>query len=147
MSVNFNDALALIRRTIQTSTDTHAKLEGKTLNEIIGGRVVSAALLDADAATFPRPSIIVDMFGGSAEYSDALEVVTVYIYAYDDTNQGRATDLYEAAHKILQGVRLWDSTGNVSSAGLAFESSRPISGHNTTMKSWFARGSWTITLA
>lgn len=146
-SINFNDLIALIRLAVQSSTATHAALGGKTLNEAIGGRVVGAALLDADAQTIQLPAIVLDLFGGGAEYSFALEADTVYVYAYSDESQGAATDLYEAFVSVLQGTRLYDPDGHIGGAGYAYEQSRPISGPNEKLKSWFARGVWLARLA
>lgn len=147
MAASFPDVLTLMRLVVQTSTTTHAALGGKTLNAVLSGRVVGARLLDADAQTLSMPSLVVDLFGGASEYSLALQSVSVYLYAYSGDSEGEALALYEAARDVLQGVRLYDPSGNVTSTGYARETSRPIGGANQVMKTWFARGAWRITSA
>ena len=146
-SVSFNDILELMRLVVQSSTETHAALDGKTLNEYIEGRVVGPHLLDADSGSFKRPCIVLDLFSGSEEYSFALQASTVYVYAYDDQSMAQATDMYEAFNKVMQGTRLFDPSGNNPFAGYGHETSRPISGPNERLKTWFARGVWIVRLA
>lgn len=135
---------ALIRRAIQTSTTTWPGLGGVTLDAYLGGRVVPAAYLDADAATLERPCLVVDAArGGSADYTGSVQTSTVDIYGYSDDSSGVASEIYDAAFAILQGTRLADPDGNVTLSGYLRENQRPRCGRNEAMKSFFAFGTWT----
>lgn len=143
---SFDDVLALVRRHIQADTTEYPKLGG-TINATIGGRVRGPSLLDADAVNVERPVVILDGFGGSAEYGKGMAASTVYIYAYSDESQGHARALYDAVYASLQAARLHDPDGVITAAGSARETSRPVGGTNDKMQSHFARGVWQITLA
>lgn len=149
MAIRNEDIIALIRHIVQTDATTHTPLSGRTLTAEIAGRVFGPSLVDADAQTVERPCLIIDPVSGSAEYGAGGSVAEVQfnLYAYSDVGAGHAMALYDAAFAVLNGARLYDSSGVISAAGVARETLRPAHGHNDTMKSWFARGTWMLQAA
>ena len=146
MADSLYDIHMLVRSTVLSSSANHAQLGGKTLNETVGGRVFVAATIDADASSMEMPCLIIDpVGGGEANFSLQLDTARVHVYAYDDSAPGESVAIYEAFASVCQAARLADD--NVGPKGTGYETERPVSGHNSVMKSWFTRGTWSFTLA
>lgn len=140
--VSVEDVVGLFRLLVQGASTARAALSGQSLAAAVAGRVYATAPLDADAATLPRPCVVVDLLGGDGDDTGTVQNLTLHLYAYSDAGQGQATALYEALRAELEGARLVDPAGAITAAGYARESARPDIGHNDVMKSYYARGTW-----
>lgn len=141
-----SDFIALVRRAVQNDSTARANLGGVSLTTKVGGRVIPADLVDADASTIDLPVIVLDLIdGGSAEFHGGIQRLVLHVYAYSKV-KGDAYALYDAFWNILQAERLFDPSGAITLAGMMRETERPTPGYNEVVKASFARGTWVAML-
>jgi len=125
------ELLQLIRMKLLSSSD---------LTDLVDERIHTSHYMDFDNETRPLPCVILELAGGEMNYSQKFQSVTIYVYAYSNQNSAQALEVYHLSTLSLHAQRINNS--DVSLSGMLEETTRPISGYNDKVRSWYVRGSF-----
>lgn len=120
-------------------------ISDSVVSGFVGDNIHTAHIYDADAGTVPMPCLILELESGFGMYNRTVQFQDYDLYAYSKISQAEAMQVYNAAYDALQACRL--SLDGVSTKGLITERSRPVSGYNDRLMSWWVRGSWHVAAA
>lgn len=137
--IRSTDALALMRARLMRDDD---------LTAVVADRIRTEHAYDpTDLEGLRYPMVIMHLQTGQGRYHGGLQHLRVELYGYSDTSQGDAVRVYDLAYTALQAGRLWDPSGAMRAAGYTREVERPLTGWNEQTRSWYAKGTWAVTLA
>lgn len=120
-------------------------LEQDSVTSLVSDRIRTAHVQDPDTA-LAYPLVVFDVESGRAGYQGGIATYTVDVYTYSDESQDVADGVYDAVFLAMQAARLWDPSGVVHAAGYVREVERPSCGWNEQTRSWYARGTWIVTV-
>tara|TARA_B100000282_G_scaffold198765_1_gene145361 strand:+ start:9518 stop:9937 length:420 start_codon:yes stop_codon:yes gene_type:complete len=115
-------------------------LESSDITDLVGERVHTSHYMDFDDVTRQLPCIILELAGGDMAYNQKLQQTTVYIYAYSSQNSAETLNVYHKCTLALHAQRIMHES--LTLKGLMEETTRPISGYNDKVRSWYCRGSF-----
>jgi hypothetical protein len=108
------------------------------------GAVFGAHLNSADAGTVLKgtPLVVIDLQGGFAVYTAAVQDQDFDVWCYSKMSLDKAAEVYDLCFARLQGECI--KVGNVDMCGVTREVARPIDGFHDGMMAWYVRGRWTL---
>lgn len=137
--------IQLVIREVSTNTAVRA---------LVGDRVFASYPRVSDVTKIQFPIVVVSaMSGGSARYSGALQDARLAVCVYDQTSQGKASDLYDTVFAALHTARLISTvtkTGGAKAnalAGYAREVVRPSTAWSEDVGAWYSEGTWVVMVA
>ena len=130
---NSETLLQLVRQHLLSST---------AVLSLVDGRVHTAHFFAFDTQTVEMPCVILELEGGTANYSSASQQAGLFVYAYSRHNASQALKLYQAVYEVLNASELRHSS--LSLSGTAVETIRPSSGYNDQTRAFFYRATYTV---
>ena len=115
-------------------------LSTSAVTDLVGERIHTSHYMDFDNETRPLPAVIIELQGGDMNYGQKFQSTTLYIYTYSNQNSAEATELYHQVTLALHAQEL--NHAELTLKGMIEETTRPISGYNDKVRSWFLRGSF-----
>jgi len=110
------------------------------ITDLVGERIHTSHFMDFDNVTRPLPCIVLELVGGEMAYNQRFQQTTIYIYTYSNQNSAQTLQVYHQCTLALHAERL--SHDSLTLKGMLEEISRPTSGYNDKVRSWYARGTF-----
>ena len=110
------------------------------VTDLVGERIHTSHYMDFDNVTRPLPCIILELAGGEMAYNQRFQSSSIYIYTYSNQNSAQALQVYHQCTLALHAERI--SHDSLTLKGMMEETTRPISGYNDKVQSWYVRGSF-----
>ena len=110
------------------------------ITSLVADRIHTSHFMDFDNQTRELPCIIIELVGGDVSYSSKFQSVSMYIYGYSNNNSAEALEVYHQSFIALHAQRIANSSLDLT--GLIEETSRPTTGYNDKVRSWYARGTF-----
>ena len=110
------------------------------VTDLVSDRIHTSHYMDFDNVTRPLPAIILELYGGDMSYNQVVQQSLIYVYAYSNQNSAQALQVYHQCTLSLHAQRL--SHDSLTLKGMLEETSRPISGYNDKVRSWYVRGTF-----
>lgn len=115
-------------------------LSTSSVTDLVGERIHTSHFMDFDNETRKLPCIVLELAGGEMNYSQRFQQVSLYIYAYSNQNSAQALQVYHQTTLSLHAERI--EHASLTLKGMIEETTRPTSGYNDKVRSWYARGSF-----
>lgn len=119
-----------------------ALLADSSVTALVGNRIRTAHVADAEAIPLTYPFVIIAPLGGVSRYNRHVMQTQVECFVYSKVSVAESLDIYQVLYDVLQAGRLFRS--GVATRGVIRETERPREGYHDGMVAWYVRSTFDI---